>query len=247
MSHSKTFWIFLLLSCFLFGCNTPKQQQKVNDRKLVDKLHEKKGYLNALDLKRLKQDFSLKLLDPYDLSGFDEQDTLAYFVRSGSYVWVASCYLDEDAGKNNPFFCLKDAGKKGFQLLQHGNIPSLTGECSYELEKLLIPVNQYIIVSQKSSGSAFCDESPLIFHRDGKVVYSDEQFRIITRNCPEQNKAICFERDFDFGLDESHHLLVSLREKGMNWETEREVSGRLFTLRFTLENNRLRFSDTIRH
>src|SRR5690606_17630549 len=97
-------------------------------------------------------------LDPYDLSGFDEQDTLAYFVRSGSYVWVASCYLDEDDGKNNPFFCLKDSGKKGFQLLQHGNIPSLTGECSYELEKLLIPVNQYIIVSQKSSGSAFCDE-----------------------------------------------------------------------------------------
>lgn len=241
--NAKTCWFFLLFGLIAFACNTPKKQQKINDRKLVERLAEKKGYLNALDLKRLKQDFSLNLLETYDLSGFDEQDTLAYFVRSGEYVWIASCYLDEEA--SNPFFCLKDTGAKKFQLVQHGTIPSIDGECSYQLNKLLIPVNQYILVAQKSSGSAFCDESPLIFHRDGKAVYRDEQFRIITRNCPDDTKAICFERDFDFALDKSNHLLVSVREKGMNWETEREISGRSFILRFTLENNRVRFSDTI--
>ncbi|MNK00365.1 hypothetical protein D3C87_181490 [compost metagenome] len=236
-----------MVGLVLFACNTPKKQQKVNDRKLVEKLSEKKGYLNALDLKRLKQDFSLNLLDQYDLSGFDEQDTLAYFVRSGEYVWIASCYLDEDDEASNPFFCLKKETAKHFKVIRHGKIPSLAGECSYELNKLLIPVDRYILVSQKSSGSAFCDESPLIFHRDGKEIYHDERFQIITRNCPDETKAICFERDFNFEWDQSKHLLVSVRERGMNWQTEREISGRSFTLRFALENNRLRFSDTVFH
>lgn len=239
--------IVLVLVSVVCSCNSPKKQQKVNDRKLVEKLHDKKGYLNALDLKRLKQDFSLKLLDEYDLSGFDEQDTLAYFIRSGDYIWIASCYLDEDVEANNPFFCLKDTGEKKFHLVHHGTIPSLTGECSYELNQLLIPVGNYILVSQKSSGSAFCDERPLIFHRDGKVIYRDERFQIITRNCPDETKAICFERDFRYEVDQSKHLLVVVHEKGMNWEIEREISSRSFTLQFTLENNRLRFSDTLRN
>lgn len=243
MMNAKAFWVVLMAASVLFACNTPKKQQKVNDRKLVEKLAEKKGYLNALDLKRLKQDFSLSLLDKYDLSGFDGQDTLAYFVRSGEYVWIASCYLDDDS--DNPFFCLKEETGNKFKVVKQGTIPVLYGECSYELNKLLIPVNQYVIVSQKSSGNAFCDESPLIFHRNGKVVYSDERFHIITRNCPDDTKAICFERDFNFELDQSHHLLIAVRERGINWETEREISRRSFHLRFTLENSRLRFSDTL--
>ena len=89
--------------------------------------------MNGKELRRLDNNFSLKVLDKYDFSGFDEEDTLAYYVRSGEYLWMASCYLgDED----NPFFCLKEEKEKQFKLIRKGIIPVLYGDCYYELEKL---------------------------------------------------------------------------------------------------------------
>lgn len=236
-----------MVGSLIFSCNSPKRQKKVNDGKLFEKLKEKKGYLNALELKRLKQDFSLKLLAKYDLSGYDEEDTLAYFVRSGSSLWIASCYLGEDDDISNPFFCLKETKEKGFTMIHHGTIPLLMGDCSYDLDKLLIQAGNYILVSQKSYGSGYCDDSPLVFTADGKPIRKgDNQFRIITRNCSEEfESTICFERNFKFELDKSKHLLVRIREKEIDWEIEQEVGSKNYDLSFIIKNNTIHFQDTL--
>lgn len=244
MRNSKAFWIFLMIGSLILSCNSPKRQKKINDGKLFEKLKEQKGYLNAFELKRLEQDFSFKGLTKYDLSGYDEEDTLAYFVRSGSYVWIASCYLGEDDNIPNPFFCLKETPEKGFNLITKGTIPTLAhGECSYDLAKLLISKGDYVFISQKSSGSSYCDDSPVIFHRNGKAVQKKDEIQIVTWNCPEENE-ICFKRSFDFELDKSH-LLIHVHEIDYDWEAEQDIGFRKYDLRFSLKNNTISFQDTI--
>lgn len=241
----KTKWISgLIVLLILFSCGS-KQQKKVNDAKLFDKLKEKNGYLNALELKRLDFNFSLKVLDKYDFSGYDEEDTLAYFVRSGSHVWIASCYLGEDDDPN-PFFCLKEEKERSFKMIRQGVIPALHGECSYDLEKLLVLAGPYVLVSQKSGGNRSCIDSPLVFTADGKPVYKDDgQFHFISRNCGEGvDQALCFTRDFSYRVEKSI-LWVHVKEEQMDEETEQEISRRTFDLKFTLKNHALRFSDTI--
>jgi len=244
MSNSKAFWIFLMIGSLIFSCNSPRRQKKINDGKLFEKLKDKKGYLNAFELKRLEQDFSFKGLDKYDLSGYDEEDTLAYFVRSGSYVWIASCYLGEDDNIPNPFFCLKESPEKGFDLILKGSVPALAyGECSYDLAKLLISKGDYVFVSQKSSGSSYCYDSPVIFHGNGKAVRTNGEIQIVTWNCPEEN-AFCFKRNFDFELDKSH-LLIHVHEISYDWEAEQDVESKEYDLRFLLKNNSVTFQDTL--
>lgn len=247
MKNSKvwTFLFFLIVGSFLFSCNSPKRQKKINDGKLFEKLKEKKGYLNALELKRLEQDFSLKLLDKYDLSGFDEEDTLAYFVRSGLHVWIASCYLENEQESHYPFFCLKETPEKGFKLLKHGTVPVLYGECSYDLDKLLVLKGDYVIISQKSSGSGFCDDNPIVFHKNGKqqVENGDNRFQIITWSC-QDGEEICFKRDFKFELDKPD-LLVHIHEVFYDWEAEQDVGSRNYDLRFVIKNNTIYFQDTL--
>lgn len=243
MRNRKGFWILLLISSLILSCNSPKRQKKINDGKLFEKLKDEKGYLNALELKRLEQDFSLKLLDRYDLSGFDEEDTLAYFVRSGLHIWVASCYLgDEDS----PFFCLNETKEKGYKVIKHGVVPAVYGECAYDLEKLVVLSGKYILISQKSSGDSYCDDSPLIFHADGREIRKGHRFQMITRNCfDDEEGTFCFERDFSFESRQPGQLVVHIREKKMDQEAEQEVSNRTFDLRFNIRNNWLYFQDTI--
>jgi hypothetical protein len=218
----------------------------VNDGKLFEKLKDKKGYLNGLELKRLDRDFSLKILDKYDFSGYDEEDTLAYFVKSGPYLWVASCYLGEDDDIPNPFFCLKETGEKGYKMIQHGLIPTLYGECSYELEKLLILKGDYVFVSQKSTGSGYCDDSPLVFTTAGKKVRKkDDLFRIMTRNCSEElENSVCFDRDYHYSY-ENPYLLIHIIEKETDVESEQEIASRKYNLRFVLKDLSLQFVDTL--
>jgi hypothetical protein len=244
MKNSKAFWIFLIVGSFLFSCGS-KKKQKENDGKLFEKLKEKEGYLNGLELKRLDNNFSLKALDKYDFSGYDEEDTLAYFVRFGEYVWIASCYLGEDDDPN-PFFCLKEAEERSFKMIRRGIIPALNGECSYDLEKLLVLAGNYLLVSQKSSGSGYCDDSPLIFTADGKAVHkSGSQFHFVSRNCGEGiDQVLCFTRDFTYQVDKSF-LLVHVKEKQMDEETEQEISRRNFDLRFKIRNQTVSFQDTL--
>ncbi len=243
MQNWKGFWIVLMIASLVLSCNSPKRQKKINDGKLFEKLKEKEGYLNSLELKRLDYNFSLKALDKYDFSGFDEEDTLAYFVRSGSYLWIASCYLGED---DNPFFCLKEEKERSFKLIRKGIIPALYGECSYELERLLIPVGKYILVSQRSSGNAYCDDNPLVFHLDGKPVKKeDDRLQLILKNCPFEDAAeICCERRFKYEFHKPF-LIIHAHENRFNWETEESIGTLDFDLRFLLESNRIKFQDTI--
>jgi hypothetical protein len=244
MRNTKGFWIFLLVGSLIFSCNSPKRQKKINDGKLFEKLKGEKGYLNALELKRLEQDFSLKLLDKYDLSGFDEEDTLAYFVRSESHVWIATCYLgDEDS----PFFCLNETKEKGFKVIKHGMIPAEYGECAYDLKKLVVLTGKYILISRKSNGDSYCEDSPVIFHADGKEIRKvDNQFQVITRNCFDQvDGRFCFERDFSFESKQPGRLVVHIHEKKIDEEAEQEVSSRNIDLGFAIKNNTIYFQDTI--
>jgi hypothetical protein len=245
MQNSKGFWIFLLIGSLILSCNSPKRQKKINDGKLFEKLKKPKGYLNAFELKRLEQDFSFKGLNKYDLSGYDEEDTLAYFVRSGSYVWIASCYLGEDDNIPNPFFCLKETKEKGFKMIKYGSIPVVFGECSYDLDKLLIRAGNYILVSQKGYGSIYCEDLPLVFKTDGKEVQkSGDQFRIITRNAPYENY-IVFERDFKIQSKKQEELVIHVNERKLDTETEQEVGFKKYDLRFIEKNNTIYFQDTI--
>lgn len=239
----KNNWIYgLMVSALIFSCSNPQRQKQINDRKLLEKLQKKEGYLNGKELRRLENNFSLKVLDKYDFSGFDEEDTLAYYVRSGEYLWMASCYLgDED----NPFFCLKEEKEKQFKLIRKGIIPVLYGDCYYELEKLLIPVGEFILVSQRSSGNAYCDDHPLIFHADGEPVKIEgNQPELIVKNCPFENAQICFERQFDYEF-RNPFLVIHTHEKRFNWETEEVIGTSDFDLRFLLQDNEIQFQDTI--
>ena len=242
----KAKWIYgLLVLALILSCNSPKRQKKINDGKLFEKLREDRGYLNAEELQRLDYNFSLKALDKYDFSGYDEEDTLAYFVRSGDYLWIASCYLGEDADPN-PFFCLKEAEEHSFKMMRQGIIPALNGECSYEVEKLLVLAGNYVFVSQKSSGRGYCDDSPLVFTTDGKPVRkSGSQFHFVSRNCGEGiDQVLCFTRDFTYKVDKSV-LLVHVKEKQMDEEIEQEISRRSFDLRFDVRNHTISFQDTL--
>jgi len=246
MQNSKGFTLlFLILCSLILSCNSPRRQKKINDGKLFEKLKEPKGYLNAEELQRLERDFSLKILDKYDFSGYDEGDTLAYFIRSGSYVWIASCYLGEDDNNiPNPFFCLKETPDKGFNLIKKGIVPILVyGDCSYDLAKLLISKGDYVFISQKSSGSSYCYDSPIIFHRNGKAVQKKDEIQIVTWNCPDENE-ICFKRDFNFELDQSN-LLIHVHEINYDWEAEVDVGSKDYDLKFLLKNNTLLFQDTV--
>lgn len=241
----KTKWISgLIVLLILFSCGS-KRKQKENDGKLFEKLKEEKGYLNGLELKRLDTNFSLKALDKYDFSGYDEQDTLAYFVRSGAYVWIASCYLGEDDDPN-PFFCLKEEKEDRFKMMRHGIIPALNGACSYDLEQLLVLAGNYVLVSQKSNGNGSCFDSPLVFTSDGTPVRkSDDRFHFVSRNCGEGiDQGLCFKRDFTYKMEKSV-LLVQVKEKQTDEETEQEISRRSFELRFKVRNRTIYFQDTI--
>ncbi|MGV3612816.1 MAG: hypothetical protein ACO1N0_17780 [Fluviicola sp.] len=240
----KSHWIYgLLVLVLILSCNSPRRQKKINDGKLYEKLQAKKGYLNADELQRLQLDFSLTALDKYDLSGFDEEDTLGSFVRSGNYLWIASCYLGDEG---SPFFCLKETPEKGLKVLKQGVIPELYGECSYDLDQLLIPVGKYIIVSQRSSGSGYCDENPKVFHADGREVMADDRLQIIIRNCwgEDPDNPFCFERTFRYEFHRPF-LLIHLHEKKINWETEETVGTSDFDLRYLLQTNRIAFQDTV--
>lgn len=247
MKRSRN-WIYGLmvfawvLSCT--SCNSPKRQKKINDNKLFEKLQEKAGYLNASELKRLDYNFSLQVLDQYDFSGFDDADTLAYFVCSGKYLWMASCYISDE---DNPFFCLKAEGERQFKLVRKGIIPQLYGECSYDLEKLVIPVGNYMFVSQRSSGNAFCEENPLVFTLDGKPVKKqDDRLQIIIRNCPDQepDNLYCFERTYGYAIKKPL-LSIRVAEKKINWETSETEGTSGYVLRYSLEKNTIRFLDTL--
>ncbi|MDF3028403.1 MAG: hypothetical protein K0S23_2710 [Fluviicola sp.] len=242
----KTKWFYgLLVLALIVSCNSPKQQKKINDGKLFEKLKEQKGYLNAKELQRLDNNFSLKVLDKYDFSGYDEEDTLAYFVRSGEYVWIASCYLGEDDDPN-PFFCLKEENEQRFKMIRQGVIPALSGDCSYDLEKLVVLAGNYVLVSQKLSGSGYCEDSPLIFTAGGKVIRkSGDPFHFVSRDCGEGiDQVICFKRDFNYRAEKTD-LVVRVKEKLVDEETEQETSGRSFDLRFKIRNYTISFQDTL--
>jgi|GEM_PF-3619230 len=241
MQNSKILWIFLILGSFLFSCSSPKRQKKINDGKLFEKLKEQKGYLNALELKRLEQDFSLKLLDKYDLSGFDEEDTLAYFVRSGSDVWVASCYLgDEDS----PFFCLKETSEKGYKVIKHGTVPAEYGECAYELDQLLVRSGNYIFISQRNNGSAYCEDSPLVFHLDGREVDKSSEFKVSTWNGADEEQ-LPTNNKFKIESKTPGIIVFHVHERVIDTEVDEEVRSRNYDLKFVVKNNTIYFQDTI--
>lgn len=241
MGKRSNIALLFLLGFFLVSCGSKKKAKEVT---LFEKLQKNKGYLNSSELKKLDYDYSLKLLDQYDFSGYDEEDTLAYFVRSGSYVWVASCYIGD---RDNPFFCLKQTKEKQFKMIRHGIIPALFGECEYELDKLLVLIGKYIIVSQKSSGHGFCDDRPLIFHADGGMVLVENWLHLISRSCSEDKEVVfCFERDFKYSL-ENELLSVHVKEKKIDQESEQLINSQEYELRYSLVHNFLKFKDTIRN
>ena len=243
--NRRSSWLYgFLFLVVIFSCNSPKRQKKINDGKLFEKLKEKEGYLNATELKRLDYNFSLKALDNYDFSGFDEADTLAYFVRSGKYLWIASCYLSDE--NDNPFFCLKEEKERHFKLIRKGTIPELYGECSYDLEKLVSPIGDYIFVSQRGSGNGYCEENPLVFHADGRMVAVDQRLQVILRNCPDEDpdNPFCFERTFNYEFHKPI-LLIHVHEKRINWETEEVVGTADFDLRYSLQTVAIQFLDTL--
>lgn len=235
--------MFLILIC---SCNSPKRQKKINDGKLFEKLKEQEGYLNAEELQRLERDFSLKLLDKYDLSGYDEEDTLASFLRVGKDVWIASCYLENAAETHYPFFRLAETKEKGFKMVRNGTIPIGYGECAYDLDKLLVRSGNYIFISQKSRGSSYCGDSPLVFHLDGKEVRKEEDFIIETWKDPKE-VSDPVKSDFTIESKVPESIVIHVHEKIINMEMEEEVSSRSYDLNFTVRNNKIYFQDTVFH
>jgi hypothetical protein len=233
--------LFLILCSLILSCNSPRRQKKINDGKLYEKLKEPKGYLNAEELQRLQLDFSLNALDKYDLSGFDEEDTIASFVKSGEYLWIASCYIGEEA---SPFFCLKEETDRSFKLIRKGVVPALYGEYAYDLEKLLIPVGKYILVSQRTSGSAYCEDNPLVFQADGKPIKRLGRLQLILNNCPFEGTQICCKRDFTYNFQKPF-LIIHAHENRVDWETERSIGTVDFDLRFLLQDKSIKFQDTV--
>ena len=243
--NSKTFfWIVLLVTSGLFSCNSPKRQKKINDGKLFEKLKGQEGYLNAEELKRLERDFSLKLLDRYDLSGYDDKDTLASFIRTGSNIWIASCYLENVTESHYPFFRLAETKEKGYQMLDHGTIPAQNGDCAYELDKLMVRSGEYIFISQKNIGNDTCTDSPLVFHSNGKEVKSSG-FSVITWSMTADGYPV--QSAFKIESQTPEIIRVYVHEKVIDTEIDEEVGSRNYDLNFVVRNNTIYFRDTVFH
>lgn len=238
-------WIYgLLVLALLFSCNSPKKQKKINDGKLFEKLREQKGYLNAEELKRLERDFSLKVLNKYDLSGYDEADTLASFLRVGTDVWIASCYLENAAETHYPFFRLTETKEKGFKMIGNGLIPIANGECGYELSKLLIRSGKYIFISQRNTQNGHCVDSPLVFNLNGKLVHRGLDFGVaVWIDSREASDPVKSEFTIESKTPES--IVMHVHEKVINTEMDEEVSSRNYDLNFTVRNNTIYFRDTL--
>lgn len=241
----RSSWIYgLLLLTLILSCNSPKRQRKINDGKLFEKLKEQKGYLNAEELQRLERDFSLKLLDKYDLSGYDEEDTLASFLRVGKDVWIASCYLENAAETHYPFFRLTETKEKGFQMISHGSIPIANGECAYELSKLLVRSGEYLFISQRRTENGNCVDSPVVFRLNGKMLRRSPGFAIaVWMNSSEANTPV--QSDFTLESKTPESIVMHVHERVVDTEIDEEVRSRNYDLRFEMRNNTVYFRDTI--
>jgi hypothetical protein len=241
----KSNWIYgLLLLALILSCNSPKRQKKINDGKLFEKLKEQKGYLNAEELQRLERDFSLKLLDKYDLSGYDEEDTLASFLRVGADVWIASCYLENATESHYPFFRLTETKEKGFKMMKHGTVPVASGECGYELNNLLIRSGEYIFISQKNNGKAVCEYKPFIFHTDGREMNRNTEFKLCTwNNTGTENQPV--KSEFKIESKTPGSIVLHVHERVIDTEMEEEVRSRNYDLNFVVKNNTIYFRDTV--
>ncbi|MNV34239.1 hypothetical protein D3C71_1256490 [compost metagenome] len=241
MGRKSNIALIFLLGFFLFSCVS---EEKAEDNALFEKLQKKSGYLNGSELKRLEYDYTLKLLEKYDLSGYDQEDTLARFVHSGSYIWVASCYIGEDS---NPFFCLKQTKDKQFKLIKSETFSSALGECYYDLEKLLTLMGDYVIISNKSHGSGYCGDYPRVFTIAGKEISRDEDFHFMSWNCAEETENFfCYERSFSYSLKDAI-LSVHVKEKKLDEETRQQVDFQEYDMRYDLQHDKLTFKDTLRN
>jgi hypothetical protein len=238
-------WIYgLLVFALLFSCNSPKRQKKINDGKLFEKLKREKGYLNAEELQRLERDFSLKLLNKYDLSGYDEEDTLASFVRVDKDVWIASCYLENASETHHPFFRLTETKEKGFKMISNGLIPVAKGECEYELNKLLVRSGEYIFLSRIITENGNCVDSPVTFGLNGKMVDRGLDFTVaLWIDSREEHTPV--QSNFTVESKTPESIVMHVHEKVINTEMEEEVSSRSYDLNFTVRNNTIYFRDTI--
>lgn len=245
--NSKTFfWIVLLVASWLFSCNSPKRQKKINDGKLFEKLREQNGYLNAEELKRLERDFSLKLLNKYDLSGYDEEDTLASFIRAGKDVWIASCYLENAAETHYPFFRLTETKEKGFEMSSNGLIPIAYGECAYELSKLLVRSGEYIFLSRRITEGRNCIDSPVVFRLNGKMVDRGLNFAVaVWIDSREEHTPV--QRDYTIESKTPESIVLHIYERVIDTEIDEEISSRNYDLDFVVKNNTIQFRDTIFH
>ncbi len=241
----RSSWIYgLLVLALICSCNSPKRQKKINDGKLFEKLKEQEGYLNAEELQRLERDFSLKLLDKYDLSGYDDKDTLASFIRVGPDIWIASCYLENATESHYPFFRLAETKEKGYRVLNHGTIPAQNERCAYELDKLLIRSGDYLFISQKNNGKGICTDSPLVFHSNGKGVKKGTDFFVVTWSDANEEHA-SIQSDYRIESKTPESILVYVHEKEIDPEIEEEIRSRNYELRFEIRNNTIYFRDTV--
>ncbi len=240
MGRKSNIALICFLGFFLVSCGSKKKAAEIN---LFEELQKSSGYLNGAELHKLEYDYSLKLLDKYDLSGFDEEDTLARFVHSGAYTWIASCYIGDD---DNPFFCLKQTKDKQFKLVKSGTFEEAFGECDYELEKLLTLVGDYVIISSKSNGNGYCGDYPHVFTLAGKELSRDEYFHLVSWNCLEEldNVAFCYERTFSYSLKDAI-LSVHVKEKKLDEETRQQVDYQEYDMRYTVQQDRLTLKDTL--
>jgi len=241
--NSRTLGIVFMFASLLFSCNSPKRQKKINDGKLFEKLKEQEGYLNAEELQRLERDFSLKLLDKYDLSGYDDKDTLASFIRTGSDIWIASCYLENATESHYPFFRLTETKEKGYRVLDHGTIPAQNGDCAYELDQLLVRSGDYIFISQRKNGSGLCVDSPLVFRADGKEI-KNGGFSVVTWSVTDED-GYPVQSDFTIESKTPESIRMYVHEKVTDPEIDEEVRSRNYELNFVVRNNTIYFQDTI--
>ncbi len=242
--RTRNSWIYgLLVFVLILSCTSPKKQRKINDGKLFEKLKEQKGYLNAEELKRLERDFSLKLLNKYDLSGYDEADTLASFLRVGTDVWIASCYLENAVETHYPFFRLTETKEKGFKMISHGIIPITYGECGYVLNKLLVHSGKYIFISQRNTGNGHCVDSPIVFNLNGKLVRSPDFSVVIWNDSRKESDPV--KSEFTIESKTPGSIVMHMHEKVINTEMDEEVSSRNYDLNFEVKNNTIYFRDTV--
>ncbi|WP_300663797.1 hypothetical protein [Fluviicola sp.] len=242
MGRKSNIALIFFLGFFLISCGSKKKAAEIS---LFEELQKSNGYLNGSELKKLEYDYALKLLDKYDLTGFDEEDTLARFVRSGSYIWIASCYIGEDS---NPFFCLKQTKEKQFKLVKSETVSAALGECDYDLEKMLVRAGEYVIISNKSHGSGYCGDYPRVFTIEGKEISRDEKFHFMSWNCLEElnDAAFCYERTFSYSLKDAI-LSVHVKEKKLDEETRQQVDYQEYDMRYALQHDRLVLKDTLRN